>query len=85
MRFRTDTLISYPKVSFILLIQHHKIREVVYGVLVDFVGGFTSAFEILSTEKIPEWGSKPKVTGGVLEDECRQLSRQFELQQKETK
>ena len=59
------------------LIRHHKIPQVIYGISVDFVGGFTSKFDVLSTEEVPNWGKKPEVLGGFCETECRYLTEQF--------
>ena len=58
-------------------IRHHKIPHIIYGVSVDYVGGFTSEFNILSTEKVPKWGPNPLVTTGVCETECHLLNEQF--------
>ncbi|MEN7548806.1 nucleoside deaminase [Rapidithrix thailandica] len=71
-----------PCIMCSYLIRHHRLPQVIYGVSVKDVGGYSSEFKILSTENIPKWGKKPEVTRGVLEEECQHLSRQFERQQK---
>lgn len=59
------------------MIRHHKIAEIVYGLSVPFVGGFTSEFGVLSTATVPKWGTAPKVTTGICLDECNALTEQF--------
>lgn len=67
-----------PCVMCSYLIRHHKIPHVIYGISVDFIGGFTSSFNVLRTNEVPKWGKKPKVTGGICATECQRRTRQFE-------
>ena len=67
-----------PCVMCSYVIRHHKIPEIVYGLPVDFIGGHTSKFDVLATEEVPNWGYKPTIIGGVLLEECAQLSVSFE-------
>lgn len=64
-----------PCIMCSYLIRHHKIPHIIFGVAVEDVGGFTSSFGVLTTEEVPKWGIHPKVTRGICEEECRQLSR----------
>ena len=70
-----------PCIMCSYVIRHHKIPHVIYGISVDFIGGFTSRFKVLCTEEVPKWGEKPKVTGGICETECQYLTEQFLLSQ----
>ncbi len=67
-----------PCIMCSYLIRHHKIPHIIFGISVEDVGGFTSSFGVLTTEAVPKWGKHPKVTHGVCEEECRQLSRKFQ-------
>lgn len=67
-----------PCIMCSYLIRNHKIPHVVFGTSVDYVGGFTGQFEVLITEEVPKWRRQPKVTGGICEAECRELSRKFQ-------
>lgn len=66
-----------PCIMCSYMIRHHRISEIVYGTAVPYVGGFTSQFNILTTEDVPKWGNKPKVITGVCLDECNTLNAQF--------
>lgn len=66
-----------PCIMCSYMIRHYKIPHVIYGVSVDFVGGFTSQFDILSTEEVPNWGKNPEVISGICETECQHLTEQF--------
>ncbi|MDJ1505365.1 nucleoside deaminase [Xanthocytophaga agilis] len=70
-----------PCIMCSYVIRHYKIPEIVYGVSVPLVGGLTSQFTILSTEQVPKWGIKPNIIGGVCQEECNELTRQFMLTQ----
>lgn len=66
-----------PCIMCSYVIRHHRIPKIIYGVAVDFVGGFTSPFPVLVTEDIPKWGNRPEVVTGVCENSCRSLNLQF--------
>jgi len=66
-----------PCIMCSYVIRHHRIPKIIYGVDVDFVGGFTSHFSVLVTEDIPKWGKKPEVVTGVCENSCNSLNLQF--------
>jgi len=67
-----------PCIMCSYLIRHHKIPHIIFGTSVDYVGGFTGQFEVLTTEEVPKWGKGPIVTRGICEVECRELSRKFQ-------
>lgn len=66
-----------PCIMCSYMIRHHRIPEILYGTSVPYIGGFTSQFNILSTEEVPKWGAGPKVISGVCLGECSALSDQF--------
>jgi tRNA(adenine34) deaminase len=66
-----------PCIMCSYVIRHHKIPHIIYGVSVDTLGGFTSKFNLLSTEDIAKWGKKPLITGGICEKECQDLTDLF--------
>lgn len=68
-----------PCIMCSYLIRHHKIPEIIFGVAVDYVGGITSYFNILKTDKVPKWGQSPIVSGGICEQECIALNDEFKI------
>ena len=50
-----------------------EISLVVYGLETPHIGGVTSAHPILTDAGLTDWKPAPRVLGGVLSDECRQL------------
>lgn len=66
-----------PCIMCSYLIRHHKIKKLVFGVSVPFVGGQSSEFKILETENIPKWGKRPEIETGILQRECEVLNEQF--------
>lgn len=66
-----------PCIMCSYVIRHHRIREIVYGTSVPFVGGSTSSFNILATQDVPKWGGNPKIISGICLDECIQLNEEF--------
>jgi tRNA(adenine34) deaminase len=59
------------------LIRHHKIPHIVFGTSVDYIGGYTSKFNVLSTIEVPKWGNTPKITKGICKSECEELTETF--------
>ncbi len=55
------------------LIRKTKIREVVFGIRTEQVGGFSSNYPFLAARDIPKWEIVPIVTEGILGGECRAL------------
>lgn len=66
-----------PCIMCSYMIRHHKIPEIIYGTAVPYIGGFTSKYNILSTQDVPKWGNKPKVISGICLEECTILNTQF--------
>lgn len=66
-----------PCIMCSYMIRHHRIAEIIYGSAVPHIGGSTSQFNILATEDVPKWGTRPKVVGGICTDECNALTTQF--------
>jgi len=66
-----------PCIMCSYVIRHHQIPQIVYGVSVDQIGGFTSEFPVLSTSKVLKWGDPPKIVSGVCEAQCRALTNRF--------
>lgn len=66
-----------PCIMCSYVIRQYKIPHIVYGIGVDHVGGHTSSFHVLDSENVPPWGSKPKITSGVLREECKLLNEEF--------
>lgn len=64
-----------PCIMCSYVIRHHKIPQIIYGIDVDDVGGYTSHFPILKIEVIPKWGKKPVVKTGICETSCNELTR----------
>lgn len=67
-----------PCIMCSYVIRHHHIPEIVFGCTVDHVGGFSGEFRVLMTTIVPRWGAAPKVVTGILENECRALSQEFQ-------
>ncbi len=66
-----------PCIMCSYLIRHHKINHIIYGITVDYIGGFTSEYNILATEKVPKWGNGPEILGGICKSACEDLTKQF--------
>jgi len=66
-----------PCIMCSYVIRHHGIDHIIYGVAVAYVGGDTSFFDVLATDRVPQWGGKPKITAGICREECEQLNREF--------
>ena len=69
-----------PCIMCSYVIRHHHIPHIVFGVAVEYVGGFTSDFAVLTTEKVPKWGKPPKITSGICKEECEMLNKKFDSQ-----
>lgn len=66
-----------PCIMCSYLIRHHKIPRIVFGTSVEYIGGFTSIFGVLTTEEVPKWGVRPKITTGICQAACDSLSDRF--------
>lgn len=56
------------------VIRHARVAQVVYGVETPLIGGVTSAHPILTDPALDGWRPAPLVLGGILRDECEQIS-----------
>lgn len=55
-----------PCIMCSYVIRHYRIPHIVYSISVDYVGGHTSNFNILSAEAVPKWSNKPLIEGNIL-------------------
>lgn len=62
-----------PCIMCSYVIRHHSIRLIVVGTNVPEIGGYSSAYPILTDSSIRIWSSPPKIITGILETECREL------------
>lgn len=58
-------------------IRHYGVSKVVIGLNVPEVGGLSSRFNILDTSKIKKWPEKPKITCGLLRENCQSLTDRY--------
>ncbi len=58
-------------------IRHYKIPTIVYSLAVPDVGGHSSTFNVLITDKIEKWNPEPAVIAGICKDQCALLQQQF--------
>ncbi len=59
------------------VIRHHQVSRVVVGTTVPAVGGFSSAYPLLTAADIPIWSPPPHIVEGVLGEACRALSQEY--------
>lgn len=55
------------------VIRHHKVKQIIIGLTVPDVGGYSSAYPILKDNSIYKWIPAPEVITGILEKKCREL------------
>ena len=55
------------------VIRHHKINRVIFGLATGEIGGVSSELPVLLDTSVRRWGSPPKLTAGVSENECQTL------------
>ncbi len=72
-----------PCIMCSYVLRHHTIPEVILGVPVANIGGYTSSFPILKTGHVPNWEMAPKVSFGVCGADCEGLDRRFQKKNKE--
>ncbi len=60
------------------VIRHHRISQVVFGLEVPHIGGYSSAWPLLTATDIPIWGPSPRIVGGIEKEACQQLSLQYQ-------
>lgn len=66
-----------PCIMCSYVIRHHRIAEVVMGLEVAEIGGYTSAYPILKARNITRWGPEPQIITGILREECAALDQEF--------
>lgn len=59
------------------VIRHYQVSQVVFGVEVPHIGGYSSAYPIVTAHDIPIWSSPPLVISGVCREACAQLSQEY--------
>jgi tRNA(adenine34) deaminase len=74
-----------PCIMCSYVIRHHHIPQIIYGIPVKYIGGYTSSFNILVTEEVPFWGAKPTVTEGICKEACEELNKKFDKAQSNRK
>lgn len=62
-----------PCIMCSYVIRHHKIKQIIIGLTVPDVGGYSSAYPILKDTTITKWIPAPEIITGVLEAQCNQL------------
>ena len=67
-----------PCIMCSYVIRNHQIKEVVFGAAVPYIGGHSSEFKVLTTQSVPKWGKGPSVSSGLMEEECRELTKEYE-------
>jgi tRNA(adenine34) deaminase len=63
-----------PCIMCSYVIRQFKISRIVFGIAVSEIGGYTSEFAILKTDKIRKWGEVPEITSGVCKSDCEKLN-----------
>jgi tRNA(Arg) A34 adenosine deaminase TadA len=59
------------------VIRHYRVGQVIIGTTVPAVGGFSSAYPLLTAVDIPAWPAPPQVVADVLGEAARSLSRRY--------
>lgn len=62
-----------PCVMCSYVIRHHRINQIIIGLTVPDVGGYSSVYPILKDISVIKWIPAPEVITGILERECRDL------------
>lgn len=66
-----------PCIMCSYVIRHHHIPQIIFGIPVEYVGGFTSNFKVLVTEDVPKWGEKPNIIQGICKEACELINKKF--------
>lgn len=64
-----------PCIMCSYVIRHHKIKQIIIGLTVPDVGGYSSAYPILKDISVIKWIPAPEVITGILEKECREIKK----------
>ena len=62
-----------PCIMCSYVIRHHKVRQIIIGLTVSDVGGYSSIYSILKDTSVIKWIPAPEVITGILEKECMEL------------
>jgi tRNA(adenine34) deaminase len=66
-----------PCIMCAYVIRHYKISQVVFGLEVPEIGGFSSAYPVLKATEMTNWGPVPQIISGILREECEKLDQEF--------
>lgn len=66
-----------PCVMCSYVVRHHRISQIVYGLSVDYIGGHSSEFGVLTTDEVPFWDKPPQIISGVLKETCKEMTQRF--------
>ncbi len=64
------------------VIRHHRVSLVVVGMPVPEIGGFSSAYPLLTAQDIAIWSDPPEIVQGVLKEACEALIREYAQKRK---
>lgn len=64
------------------VIRHYKVSQVVMGTIVPAVGGYSSAYPLLTASDVAPWSPPPHCVRGVLAEACQALTLEYEQQNK---
>lgn len=62
-----------PCIMCSYVIRHHRVKQIIIGLTVPDVGGYSSAYPVLKDTSVVKWIPAPEIITGVLEEECNQL------------
>jgi tRNA(Arg) A34 adenosine deaminase TadA len=81
---RGSTLYSThePCLMCAYVIRHYQVSQVIIGTTVPSVGGYSSAYPLLTAADIPVWAAPPRVVTDVLKDAAQALSWLYNQQQR---
>jgi tRNA(adenine34) deaminase len=81
---RLDKCVLYtthePCLMCSYVIRHHRVSQVIMGLTVPYIGGYSSAYPILKAANIPIWGPPPLIISGICQEACEQLSAEYRNQ-----
>ena len=58
-------------------IRHYRIAAVYFGLSTGDIGGHSSDFKLLATDKVSSWQEAPLVQGGIMKKDCEALQQAF--------
>jgi len=66
-----------PCIMCSYVLRHYKLKTIIYGTEVAFVGGITSSLSVMKTTQVPNWGNPPNIIRNILKRECDNLSEAY--------